>query len=726
MKTFVSIVTVILILFSFPVCFAQNSQESTDFMENQSSELCVPTTEVAKESATELLSPEPSGLPEGTEITKPSDVWTETPEPLSTSNLLATPTLEPSNTPDEISTLKPSATPMKTPKPASSGESLASLTPESTNLPDEIEPLKTSATTMETPQPTPTSEPLTSPTPETTNLPDKIEAPELSDESQVKTVSILEILSVADELTFLPVGESINETEFPKTTYIQTGPRDFLECEILWEDVSIIDTSIPGKTSLRGKLLPPQGYCFAEASEPYVEIPFLFFIPGGEPIEPACPIENTSDTILIIPHSNPGDFINYDNKVPFETSHGDIFYCMVEWDDFEAVHSEGSFSISGRYLLPEGIYLKEGISPYYTQDFYVMKDDTIYLDFIKLQNGSIICTWLKEVENSDDITIYYAIEGDSWQIDETEQYGFAFCNGFIIPTTSLAPDTDYYFKLEYQGQFTKTLHINISEDQIKTDFVEGDRDGGDNSKQEIPTLTQSRGSSSSRPKHRPNSSSDGKTVITNPQPQKPTVTGEQLELPNASGSNYQLNVIDETNILPSTLPENHPKEYLLPTDEHVSATQTVITGERLEQMTEVQGGSPAFEKGGVVLELPEGFAKKNSISNNDKISININKKANEIEVQLEINDNQVTDITGAKIRIPESNAQLKKDGKEIPPIIKRDSSTVFPIDEASIYNTRDSSGSEDKPLAKTLWLGIGISALCLFILVIRKVRHYRK
>ncbi len=712
MKTFVSIVTVILILFSFPVCYAQNSQESTDFTENQASELCGPTTEVAKESVTELLSPEPSGVPEGTEITKASDIWTESPEPLSTNNLLATPTLEPSNIPDETSTLKPSATPIET--------------PDSTNLADEIERLNPSATTMETPQPTPTSEPLTSPTPEPTNLPNEIEAPELSDESQVKTVSILEILSVADELTFLPVGESINKTEFPKTTYIQTGPRDFLECEILWEDVSIINTSAPGRTSLRGELLPPQGYCFAEASEPYVEIPFLFFISGGEPIEPACPIENTSDTILIMPHSNPGDFINYDNKVPFETSHGDIFYCMVEWDDFEAVHSEGSFSINGRYLLPEGIYLEEGISPYYTQYFFVMKDDTIYLDFIKLQNGSIICTWLKEVENSDDITIYYAIEGDSWQIDETEQYGFAFCNGFIIPTTALYPDTDYYFKLEYQGQFTKTLHINISEDQIKTDFVEGDRDGGDNSKQEIPTLTQSRDNSSSRTKHRPNSSSDGKTVITNPQPHKPTVTGEQLELPNASGSDCQMNEIDETNILPTTLPENHLKENLLPVEEHVSATQTVITGERLEQMTQVQGGSPTFEKGGVVLELPEGFAKKNSISNNDKISIDINKKANEIEVQLEINDNQITDIKGAKIRIPENNAQLKKDGKEIPPINKRDSSTVFPIDEAGIYNTKDSSGSEDKPLAKTLWLGIGIFALCLFILLIRKVRHYRK
>ena len=554
MKTFVSIVTVLLFLFSFPVCFAQNPQESSDFMENQASELCGYTSEVME--------------------------------------------------------------------------------------------------------------------------------PELSEELQMP-LSILEILSVADELTFLSVGESIYKSEFPNTTYIQTGLRDFLECEILWEDVLIIDTSVPGRTSLRGKLLPPQGYCFAEASEPYVEIPFLFYIPGGEPIQPACPLENSSDTILIMPDSNPGDFINYDNKVPFETSHGDIFYCMVEWDGFEAVHSEGPFSVHGRYLLPEGISLKEGISPYYTQNFFVMKDDNIYLDFMKLQNGSIICTWIKEVENSDDITIYYAIKDDDWQIDENEQYGFVFSNGFIIPTTTLSPDTDYYFKLEYQGQVTKTLHINICEDQIKTDFVEGDRDGGDNSEQEIPPLSQSRGdSSSTRPKRRPKRS--------------------------------------------SALPENHQNENLLNTEEHVTATQTVITGERLEQMTEVQGSSPAFEKGGVVLELPEGFAEKNSISNNDKISIDIDKKSNEIAVLVKINDNQVTDITGSKIRIPKNNAVLKKEGKEIPPINKRDFSTVFPIDETGTYNTIDSSGSEEKPLPKTLWLGIGISALCLFVLVIRMVSHYRK
>lgn len=738
MKTFISFITVILILFSFPVCFAENSQESANYMKNQTSELSVHALEVTKEQDTELPSPEPSGIPEDTEMLKPSDTLTKTPEPLPTSNQLATsletlvpsPTSEPlasltpqpTNIEAEIETPKPYAIPLETPAPSLKNESFVSLTPQPTNIEDKTTTPKPYATPLETPVPSLTSEPLVSLTPQPTSIEDETETPEL----QLKMVSILEILSVADELTLLPVGESINISEFPKTTYIQIGPRDFLECEILWEDVSIIDTTVPGRTALRGKLLPPQGYCFAEASEPYVEIPFLFFIPGGDPIEPACPLENTNDTVLIELHSNPGDFINYDNKIPFETSHGDIFYCKVEWDSYEAIHSEGPFSVHGHYLLPEGIYLKEGISPYYTQHFFVMKSDNIYLDFMKLQNGSIICTWLKEVEDSNDMTTYYAIKDNGWQIDETEQYGFAFSNGFIIHTTALSPDTDYYFKLKYQGQFTKTLHINICQDEIKTDFVEGDRDGGDNSKQKIPTLTQSRSnSSSSRSKQKNNSPSSEKTVISSQQPQKPTVTEEQPELPNSYGANCQMDETNETNSLPLTLPENNINEGFN-IEEHVSATQTIITGERLEQITEVQGGSPAFEKGGVVLELPEDFTEKNNISNTDKISIDIDKKSNEIDVVVEINDKQVTDIKGSKIRIPENNAQLKKGEKEIPPISKHDSITIFPIDETGTYNTRESSSSEHNLPPKTLWLGVGISALCLFTLVIRKVHQYKK
>lgn len=729
MKRYVSIVTILFFLLSFSVCFAINPQESADTMKNLTAEFSGFSghTSEATEEPTAIGTDEeplPSDELPDTETPEPTKDSQEADDPGQISEPLETMTPEPTNVLEVIETPEPpDHVPLETPEPEPTVEPLETLTPEPTNMLEVIEtPEPSDHVPTETPEPEPTVEPLETMTPEPTNILEGIETPEPPEELQLEQVHILEILSVADELTFLQVGESISETEFPKTTYIQTGPRDFLECEILWEDVSIIDTSVPGRTSLRGKLLPPEGYCFAKASEPYVEIPYLFFNPGGEPTESAYPVENTSDTILIMPGSNPGDFINYDNKVPFKTSHGDFFYCRVEWDGFEVVQSEGPFSVQGRYLLPEGICLKDGISPYYNQDFFVMKDDTIYLDFMKIQNGSIICTWLKEVEDSDDITAYYAIKDDGWQIDENEQYGFVLSNAFVIPTTTLSPDTDYYFKLEYQGQVTKTLHINICEDQIKSDFVEGDRDGGDNAEQEIPPLTQPRGgSSSSSSKRRSNRPSGEKTIITNPQLPEPIIPETQMELPDESGSNFQVDEIDEANIMPSALLENQPN-----IEERVTDTKTIMTGERLEQMMEVQGGSPSIEKGGVVLELPEDFTEKNSITNNDKISIQIDKKPNEIAVSVEINDNQVSDITGAKIRIPDNNAVLKKDEKEIPPISSRDSNTVFQIDETGIYNTIDSAGSEEKSFPYALWLGIGIFAICLIILAVRRVSHYRK
>lgn len=53
-------------------------------------------------------------------------------------------------------------------------------------------------------------------------------------------------------------------------------------------------------------------------------------------------------------------------------------------------------------------------------------------------------------------------------------------------------------------------------------------------------------------------------------------------------------------------------------EEIITKTETVVTGKRLEQMTEAHSGNAVFEKEGVVLELNENFIEENHIKTDDR------------------------------------------------------------------------------------------------------------
>lgn len=720
MKLKILIIAFFICFFNIGICFAQEENTENIFYDMQNT-----ISETINTTHLSFSENEPSRTTSEEEISSDTDIF----EDSSDSHERASDSdISPSQTDVPPTTAPPvEETPSTTDIPETSANPDAS--PSQTDA-----PLTTAPPEEEMPSPTdiPEASEVQDAFPSQTDVPLENDEPDITEK---EITEILDFLDIDVPLTFLPVGSSINTDEFPTITYIQTSTNDFMKCDIMWENISGIDTSVPGRIAVQGKVLPPDGYCFASGIAPEVEFPILLFDPDGTPTESAYPVYPINDTILITPGSDPNDFINYaDNKL-FNTEHGDYFYCKVNWKDFEAVEETGEYSIWGEYILPQGIYIPPGKPQYYTQKFFVMNDDTIYLDYAEILGGNIICKWIKEIDDTENISIYYSIGDSKWNEAQNKEYGYVISNSFIIPTTALQADTDYYFKLKYENAFTKTLHIKLNKEQIKTEFMEGDRDGGDNSEQDIPQLEQPSKPDSS---HRPYHPSDGSSIIA---PSKTAIPENSKDLPAQSDNNdisEQLpqktienneikNEIIENNSIKNSSNENNVIEndsVENNTFERITDNETVITGERLEQMTESQGGIVFFEKDGIVLEMPRDFIANNNIQSDDTISVKLDNDTAKINIAVNINNNPVTNISGSSLHIPEEKAVLKKAETEIPADNRKYKDATFTIDETGEYDIENMPAEKKNELNSLFYryilFGIVIAGLLFIILLIRK------
>ena len=645
--------------FIFTIFCAAQAADSCFTEENDTGTVCADDMETFMDNgdSSKLTEPYPSEKPDsitGTPFPSTPSTITHNPEPSNSAEPVISDTPSPSTSP-EVSC---------TPVPSDSAEPVISDTPSPSTSPE----------ASCTPEPSGSPEPVISDSPASSPTP--------TQPTNTKQINqIIDILDISNELNIVPINSPLDSINIPKSTYIQTGSREFLECTIRWDNISETDMTVPHRVTLHGTLLPPDGYTFSDELDlPELEFSFLLFEPNGVPTEAAYPVSSVKDAIIITPDDDPNSFMNDNDSVLFNTVHGDFFYCKLKWKEAEPFKKPGTYYVYGDYLLPEGIYLDPNVPQHHTQIFFVMDDDNIYLDYAELKGGNIICRWSRDVEDVENVSVYFSKNGINWYIDKEKKYGYVANNGFTIPTTALQPDTDYYFKLKYNGIFTKTLHIRLNEDQIITDLIEGDRDGGDNTEEDIPPLKQPSGNNSShRPNHAPSYSSDTSVEDKTNNDDESENDGSQ----NTSEKDM-INDCDNRNT-------NIPAE----PEEMITDTETVITGERLKEMEKTQGENLAFEKDLVVLELPSQLAQLKNADNDDIISVKIENGTDTINIEVKVNGNDVKNITGAKLHLPDENTELKKNGDIIPVQEQQDGETVFPVSETGVYNTSKNESTSD-------------------------------
>ena len=721
MKKNVLLITIIALLVLNMNCFAAADNTAEEILSGENVEIC------EEEAPLETIEPiETSEPAETAEPTEPA----ETAEPFET--VEPTETTEPTETVEPVETIEPVETvePIETAKPTETTEPIETAEPAETAEPTEtIEPTETVEPT-EKAKSTETAE-LTKNTAqsETKNSAETAEPSNLP-QSDLVTITVEEIASSGAYLHFLKKGDKIDISEFSKTCCIQAADKQYFECDIDWKDADNTDTAAAGRIAVTGRIVPPEGYKFDK--EYTVEEAVLVYDPDGEPTEAVYPdAENIELTQLIPIGSNPGEYINYDNEYLFFTEHGDPFYCKAEWDKCGDAENSGELSVFGRYILPSGVYMKdENIAEL---KFYAMADDEISLEHVMVYNGEISCYWLKEIDNIDDIKVYYAVEEGEW--DMTDEYGFVLDNGFFIPTSQLKADTNYYFKLYYENKFTDVLHVILSGDDIKTDNITGDRDGGDNSSQIIPPLVQPDKStkndkntdadktSSSNMQKSAHSSSGTKSLLIMPIAQSPQ-SQRQEAAEQILSQNDDKNIITKPSIEAVTRAENISGSSPAQDNyETVTPNETSVTGKHLEEMQNIGGGSASFEKDGIMLELADDFMDKNDISPTDMVKIYIERAADKIKLDVAVNDNNTADLSGAKMRVP-SDMELSLDGNLLENVSNSGGTAVFPIDAVGEYNIDKQENKVKFPLKEIITVGLA-AVLGAAYFISRKVHKHK-
>lgn len=470
------------------------------------------------------------------------------------------------------------------------------------------------------------------------------------------SVQILDIISITDDysIKFYPVNSSIKDIILPKSVYVRIAPKKVIKCNIIWEDFSKIDTTSLGKKVLIGNIIPPDGYEFEGDTKPVVKMPFFIYEEGMEPLETAEIDSNHTDIsyVWLMPlGGNILDYLDKENNYLFHTKDGDYFYCKVDWGKVGTADKQGKITVEGKYILPYGIKANDEKSKCRKQMFYVINTDDIYLEYVYMTAEFITTEWIKSITDFENIKPYYRKNNGKWIKANKEMYILNDVS-FSVYKNKLEYDTEYDFKLNYNGKDYGNINIKVSKDEIKSEFIGGDKDGGDNKKQELPDYVYNGGGSPLRK--------------------------EKDEQNSKIKDNKVYKSFNEPIIESET--KNIDNEY----SEKITPNKTITFGDKIIAAEKTQGDYVTFEKKGIALEVPSDFIKSN-INESDCIDVEINREKENINIEFEINNKSVENIDGAKLRISEKTEEIKNESESIKDISNNDTYSEFPIKTLGTY-----------------------------------------
>ena len=247
------------------------------------------------------------------------------------------------------------------------------------------------------------------------NVNDSVESGSSAENDTVITVA--EVTEEKVPLQFFPSGSLINDLELYNYATIMTNEYLYIQCKINWDQPKTIDTSIPGRKTLKGYLIPPEGCIFENNYKPYVEIPIIVYDESGEGTEtlvPPAEIDYYNDNIIIVtPGTDISSYLETEYENPIYTQKGDYFYCNVEWENISSFTETGYHNVKGTLHLPKGIKARNEDDAIVYKKFYVMKDDKIYIEPYYIRGNSLMFPWLKEITDPENIEFYYSFDGEN-------------------------------------------------------------------------------------------------------------------------------------------------------------------------------------------------------------------------------------------------------------------------------------------------------------------------
>ena len=422
-------------------------------------------------------------------------------------------------------------------------------------------------------------------------------------------INIIQSRLVDESLLFFAEKEKIDVSELCDTAYVVSDTYKHYYCDIKWDSADDTDTSSPGRITLRGKIIPPDGFEFNGNDS--IECTVIIY-DDDNPTEELADFEYDTETTVVHLGENLSEYL--DESISLYTTAGDLFTAQIRWQDTVAPNIQGEFQAEGIIILPKGIRVKNKEDIVVHRNFYAMKDDKIYLKTYFTKGGNIVFPWLYRVEDTENVEIQYSLDNENWSISKDDEFGTVNSNQFLIFAMLLDPDTDYYFRLYYNGEYTDTVLINPNVDPV---IIGGDHDGGDNYEQTLPPVIQET------------------PVSDDESPDKALShrgSGSQTDSSNKGSSSGSAQVLERSD-----------------------ANTTIISGKRLMDLAEINDNKIIFEKEGISAELSEDFIERNDIKEDDIVSVTISKNQNDdFSIDISINNNEIKEIPDTVISLPKA------------------------------------------------------------------------
>ena len=452
---------------------------------------------------------------------------------------------------------------------------------------------------------------------------------------------------------------------------LNNGTRYFLPVTY---DLSQLDGASPGYFLLHGTIEPLDGILIAPELA-HVTLP-LFLYDDNSPCEiPAASFYDLNDPMVVIPagisYDEAAGYLYRNNKCSILLEDGILWEIPLTWD-WSSVDLDipGTYQAAGIPVIPDGILLPESIpAPSCT---IVVQDTSLLTLSPPIFSGYYFTVnWTKNTPDKDLLRMYYAIGSGEW----VEQAGHDLMHLDTILTQSfkvlyypeyiddnfMVFDIPYYFRIEYNGEYSDVLKVFITEDLYNYELIGGDRDGGDRNDQTPPSVTQ-----------------------------QPPKTSPSEETPGPAAES-------ESPTNPESWSTQVPPPAGLLESELESDTQNAATwsGTRIKNYISASPGLPlVFEKHRIRAALPADCPVFLNISDTDRLHVEIQPlSADTVRLIISLNDIPLAelpltvtmpwtgDITGKDLQVKNAAGELIADAN----YLSRENSVTFTVDRPGIY-----------------------------------------
>lgn len=519
-------------------------------------------------------------------------------------------------------------------------------------------------------------------------------------------------------------------------------------------DVETFDVTRTGLFHLNGTIdVPDDNSVSIDPELLNITVPVFLYDPEAPcqlPVRSAEPVRDSQKTLS--QDSSLEDLqkaLKFNSQTYVYLDDGVSLEVPLIWDvSSVAFGTPGTYRITGKPDLPEGILLSDAFSSF-PCDVIIQENGVFSLSAPTFHGIYFMTRWTKPTQQLEKFRRYYAIGDDGeWQEDTTGKFmqinGFNAQYMYVFYYEDVLFEVPYYFRLEYDGEYSNIIKIYLSEDDLHFDLIEGDRDGGDREEQTppavilppdppapVPPLGTAKPEETTAPETQPETQPEaGKPAP--PQPDDPDDEDRERPSSNAAGKPGSLTPppLSEAQ---SPLPESEsfadtPKEQTgesaeasasaasgqapsetaeanaalpapaLPSQEADTADYTILSGKRIHKELELNPGRPiVIAKHRIRLEIPADTGLFSGMSGQSLFRAEIKSPAdNQISVELSMDGEPMTNLPSMTVTMPWKAAGdkpvlevINEDGEPQGTVSYLDSSTIsFQLSETGVFTIK--------------------------------------